>query len=282
MQANILGIEGLFGAPRKGSMIMDSISAVLDQRRKDKDYWLARLEKGAQHRRATQLQGISSNDTHLLKAPTRARSTSQVDQGTTTGERSITLTSQTEPTAGLVGVSRVRPATSSIESSVGTNNTSIELPPEIDALIDNKAYRNKFKSLIRKGYLQDLLELAEIALTKDQPSHWFAKATKTTLAPGQEGLTMWERTLKYLAKLRNIQQMAERVAAKIGTTVTKGIYKQIWRGANVERWADTVAEMKHLAGQRAGKRIIRKDTDPAKYFMWLCGRELAVKEGGSL
>jgi hypothetical protein len=81
--------------------------------------------------------------------------------------------------------------------------------------------------------------------------------------PGQENHpTYWERSLKYLAKLRNLRRMAELVAAKIGTDVTKGILRQIWRGVNVQRWADIAAETKQLAGQKAGKRTIRKDTDP--------------------
>jgi hypothetical protein len=258
-------------------MIMDSISAVLDQRRKDKDYYLNKLKEGAQQRRAAQLQGAGSNDTHSPKAPTRANSTRKVGDSTTSRQQNIALTAQTAPPAKAASAPRVSTTASSIESSVSTNNTSIELAPEIDALIDNKAYRNKFKSLLREGYLQELLELADIALSKDKPSRWYAKATKTKPAPGQEDQpTMWERSLDYLAKLHNVQVMAMLVAAKLGTAVTKGIYKQIWRGANVERWADTVAEMKQLAGQKpAGKRAIRQDTDPAKYFMWLCSRELA-------
>lgn len=255
---------------------MNSVSAELDQRIKDKHYWLNKLEEGARQRRAGQFQDAGSNDTHSPKAPTRAKSTSKIGDSTTSRQQNIALTAQMVPPAKAPSVSRVSTAASSIESSVSTNNTSIELPPEIDALIDNKAYRNKFKRLVREGYSQELLELADIARSKDKPSHWYAKTTKTKPAPGQEGQpTMWERSLDYLAKLHNVQVMARLVAAKLGTAVTKGIYKQIWRGANVERWADTAAEIKQLAGQKMGKQIIRKDTDPAKYFMWLCSRELA-------
>jgi hypothetical protein len=275
MQTNSLGNEGLFNAPMKGSIVMNSLSATLDQR-KDKGYWLNKLKEGAQQRRAAELASVDFNDANLLKAPTRAKSTSKVSKSTTARQQDVALTTPAKPAAKSTSTTRVRAAASSIEASVITNNTSIEIPPEIDALIDNKAYRNKFRSLIRKGHLQDLLELAEVAVTKDNPLHWFAAATRTTPLPGQEGLpTRWERTLEYQAKLRNIRVMAMLVAVKIGTEVTKGIYKQIWRGANVERWADTAAEMKHLAGQKAGNRTIRKDTDPARYFMWLCGRELA-------
>jgi len=64
----------------------------------------------------------------------------------------------------------------SIESSVGNNITSIEIPAEVDALIDNKAYYNKFRKLMRE-YPQEIMALVELARTKDQPSHWFARVT---------------------------------------------------------------------------------------------------------
>lgn len=154
----------------------------------------------------------------------------------------------------------------SIEDTVRTvtNNTSIELPLEIDDLIDNKMYRNKFKKLAREGHTRDLLELAAIARTKVKPSHWFARATKTTAVPGQEGKpTNWERALKYLAKLRQVAQTAERVAKRIGTKVNGFIYKQIWKGVNVERWAVTAEEVRHDKPGQGRER----------HFAWLCINE---------
>lgn len=68
----------------------------------------------------------------------------------------------------------------------------------------------------------------------------------------------WERTLKFLAELFRVRELAERVADKLNTAVTSFIYQQVWRGANVERWADTAVE--------AGKHR-------SKYFTWLCRRE---------
>jgi hypothetical protein len=54
---------------------------------------------------------------------------------------------------------------------------------------------------------------------------------------------------------------AARVVEKLGHQVSeKVVYKFIWAGANVERWADTARE----TGRSRGK-----------YFSWLCGRELA-------
>jgi len=142
----------------------------------------------------------------------------------------------------------------SIEGSVSNNITSIELPAEIESLIIGSDYwrtakRNRYKMLARQGHLSGLLKLAKIARTKNIPAHWFA-----TVCSKVE----WERTLEYLAKLTKVQETAVRVAQKLRTEVTKFIYQQIWRGVNVERWADTVAEV----GEHK-----------AKYFTWLCIRE---------
>jgi hypothetical protein len=138
----------------------------------------------------------------------------------------------------------------SIEGSVSNNITSIEIPAEVDALIDNKAYHNKFRKLMRE-YPREIMALVELAHTKTQPSRWFATVTAKA---------NWERTLKFLAELFRVRELAERVAKKLKTAVTGFIYQQVWRGVNVERWADTAAE----AGEHKGK-----------YFTWLCRRELA-------
>lgn len=159
-----------------------------------------------------------------------------------------------------------------LTASKAITNTSIELPQEIDNLIDNKMYRNKFKKLVREGHLRDLLELAALARTKDHPSHWFARATKTTAAPGQEGKpTNWERALKYLAKLRQVAMTAERVAKRLGTKVNKFIYKQLWKGVNVERLAIQAQETRHD----------RPSQNRLKYFIWLCMHETTVQAGTS-
>jgi hypothetical protein len=62
---------------------------------------------------------------------------------------------------------------------------------------------------------------------------------------------MWERTLAYLERRRAVRATAER----LGTEVSPFLYKQAWRGANVERWAAIAAE--------AGRT-------PLKLFVWLC------------
>jgi hypothetical protein len=141
------------------------------------------------------------------------------------------------------------PNATSIEGTGNNSTSSIELPAEVDALIDNKAYYPKFRKLMRE-HKREVLALVEIAATKERPSHWFAKATAKA---------NWDRTLVFLAKLFKVQEIAARVAGKLGGEVTRFIYKQIWSGANVERWADIAKE----AGKHRGK-----------YFGWLCRREL--------
>jgi hypothetical protein len=161
--------------------------------------------------------------------------------------------------------SLAQPSTSSIEVSVSnTNNTSIELPAEILALIDNKAYLNRHKKLYRL-YPRELMELARIAMTKPKPSHWYATATRKTSDEGHEDHFV-AVTLKWVREtVLSVQQTAARVAAKLRTDVTRFIYRQVWRGANVERWADAAAEV---------------GRNKSAYFAWLCRREVEARAGG--
>ena len=149
----------------------------------------------------------------------------------------------------------------SIENTVGntTNNTSIELPNEIKVLITGTEYwvnakSNRYKMLIREGHLEKLLELARMAHSKRNPANWFAKVCSRL---------SWERTLAYFAKLAEVAQKAEQVVRRIGIKVNKFIYKQIWKGVNVERWAVAAEEMKH---DKPGQ-------SRAKHFAWLCLNE---------
>lgn len=150
----------------------------------------------------------------------------------------------------------------SIENKVSkavTNNTSIELPNEITELITGdgywvKAKSNRYKMLIREGHLEKLLELARMAHSKRNPANWFAKVC-SRLA--------WERTLAYFAKLAEVAHKAERVVRRLGIKVNKFIYKQIWKGVNVERWAVAAEEVKH---DKPGQ-------SREKHFAWLCVNE---------
>jgi len=150
----------------------------------------------------------------------------------------------------------------SIENTVSkaiTNNTSIELPQEIKELITGSDYwvnakSNRYKKLIREGHMEKLLELAKMAHSKNNPANWFAKAcSKAT----------WERTLAYFAKLKEVARKAEHVARRLGTNVNKFIYKQIWNGVNVERWAVAAEEIRH---DKPGQ-------SREKHFAWLCLHE---------
>lgn len=150
----------------------------------------------------------------------------------------------------------------SIENTVGntTNNTSIELPQEITALITGSdfwvlAKTNRYKKLIREGYLDKLLHLARAAQTKDNPANWFARACSKA---------RWEKyTLPYFAKLKEVARKAETVARRLGLKINKFIYKQIWNGVNVERWAIAAEEISH---DKPGQ-------SKSKHFAWLCINE---------
>jgi hypothetical protein len=150
----------------------------------------------------------------------------------------------------------------SIESTEGkhTNNTSIELPAVIKALITGSdfwvlAKTNRYKKLIREGHLDKLLHLAKEAQTKDKPANWFSTACSKA---------RWEKyTLPYFAKLQEVARKAEYVVHKLGTRINNFIYKQIWKGINVERWAIAAQEVRHDQPGQSRE----------KYFAWLCANE---------
>jgi len=155
----------------------------------------------------------------------------------------------------------------SIENTEGKtpNNTSIELPTEIKELITGSDYwvrakSNRYHMLIREGHLDKLLELAKLARGKDNPANWFAKACSKAA---------WDRTLAYFAKLTEVTRKADRIARRLGTKVNKFIYQQIWKGANVERWAAVAEETCHA---KPGQGMLQ-------HFAWLCAheRELAAR-----
>jgi molybdenum cofactor biosynthesis enzyme MoaA len=145
---------------------------------------------------------------------------------------------------------------------VNTNSSSIEparaqtqsastddIPEEIDALIDNKNYRNKFRVLIRQGHLDDLLELASFAREKKAPSRWFSVVTAKR---------NWQASLKFLAELRNVNQLVEQVTVRLRVPQTsiRAVYKACWRyGEATIQKAVTAAEI---------------GRDPFRLFCWLC------------
>ena len=151
----------------------------------------------------------------------------------------------------------------SIENTVSsntTNNTSIELPAEIKGLITGTDYwvnlkTLRYKKLIREGHLDKLLHLARAAQTKGTPANWFAAACSKK---------RWEKyTLPYFTKLKEVAQKAEAVVHRLGTQINRFIYKQIWKGVNVERWAVAAEEIRH---DKPGQ-------SREKHFAWLCQNE---------
>ncbi|NEA56392.1 hypothetical protein G3I60_20140 [Streptomyces sp. SID13666] len=153
------------------------------------------------------------------------------------------------------------------ESSSVTSIEGGQVPPKvIDDLIDNKMYRRKFNALIRKGHLQDLLDLAEVAQGKDKPSHWFARATRTTPVPGNESKpTFWDRSLKFLAKLRKVRRIAKEIGQrlKVPASSVNAVYKAVWRhNEGAIRMAVTAAETgkKHPFGLFCTLALKKPDT----------------------
>lgn len=150
--------------------------------------------------------------------------------------------------------------TTEVHQADRTANTSIELPAQIAALITGadfwvRAKSNRYKKLIREGHLEKLLYLAHEAQTKEHPANWFAAACSKA---------NWEeRTLPFFAKLREVARTAELVAKRLGAKINRFIYKMIWRGVNVERWAVAAQEVPH---DKPGQ-------SREKYFAWLCVNE---------
>lgn len=148
-----------------------------------------------------------------------------------------------------------------------TNNTSIELPEEIKSLTVGidwlvKAKTNRYKMLIRQGYLQHLLYLAHMARTKKDirnPANWFANVCS---------VKKWEsQTLPFLKKAFAAAKQAAYTAQKLGTDVTRFIYKQVWRGIGTIHLACLAAEMPH---DKPGQSML-------KHFAWLCANEYQQK-----
>lgn len=163
--------------------------------------------------------------------------------------------------AGLIPTPNTNNATSiELTTNNQQNNTSIELPPDITALITGTPYwvqakTNRYKKLIREGHLAKLCHLAREAQSKEHPDHWFAAACSKA---------RWEsQTLPYFAKLAEVARKAESVARRLGTKINRFIYQQIWRGRNVERWAVAAQDVRH---DRPGQ-------SREKYFAWLCAHE---------
>ena len=145
------------------------------------------------------------------------------------------------------------------EAITNNGNTSIELPAAITNLITGNDYwvtakRNRYRKLIREGHLDTLLELATLATTKHNPANWFAKVCS---------VNAWKRTLDFLKKLHTVRQTATQITKRIGKGMTTFVYKQIWAGKNVERWAVAAEELFHDKPHQSKERL----------FAYLCRLE---------
>ena len=144
-------------------------------------------------------------------------------------------------------------------TNVNKDNTSIEVPAAIINLITGSEYwitakTNRYKKLIREGHLNDLLELAALALRKNNPAHWFATVCS---------VKAWERTLDFLKKLCDIRKKAAHITKRVGEGMITFVYKQLWMGRNVERWAVAAEEVRHDKPDQSRERL----------FAYLCKLE---------
>jgi hypothetical protein len=124
------------------------------------------------------------------------------------------------------------------KKTTSRSDTSIELPDGVVRLITGSDYwinakTNRYKKLIREGYLKDLLEIAEMAKDRDNPAHWFARTCSKV---------MWDRTLKFLEKRRRLSREAS-LAAERCDIPKYLILKKAWQGANVMLAAVTASEV---------------------------------------
>lgn len=137
-----------------------------------------------------------------------------------------------------------------VKGNIGNDAEENDLPPQIDDLIDNKNFRNKYRKMIRDGHLKQLLRLSEIAHDKDNPSHWFAKMCKKSL---------WENTIEWLKKLDRVARQARQIADRlgVGNEQMHVIYKACWMRSD--------ALLQAIKAEEIGKV-------PFKLFNWLIWR----------
>src|SRR2546421_13027606 len=102
------------------------------------------------------------------------------------------------------------------------------------------------------------MRLAREARAKHHPANWFATVCSKA---------NWQQTLGYAKKLADVAKQAAYTAQKLGTEVTRFIYKQVWRGVNTIRWACLAAETPHD----------KPDQSTLQYFAWLCVNESKLK-----
>lgn len=133
-----------------------------------------------------------------------------------------------------------------------------DLPSKISKLITGAdfwrtAKENRYKKLIRDGYGAILDQLADMAATKSNPAHWFAKAASKA---------MWEQTLATLETIGQAAQEVARVVTKIKGVSVKFVWWAKRQGLNIERWSDLAAET---------------GISKPRLFNWYCQQELAKR-----
>lgn len=150
----------------------------------------------------------------------------------------------------------------SIESNTikVTSNNSIEaLPEEISSLIAGEAFReariNRYRMLIRQGYLQHLLEVAKYCrrVSTKNPAFMFARMASKA---------KWGQTVEFAEKLVEIARTAAEIVKRLAVPANsfKAVYKACWRfkGAVIAKAA--LAE--DLAREKGGIEL--------RWFNYLC------------
>lgn len=130
------------------------------------------------------------------------------------------------------------------------SRASGELPGEIEALVDNKAFLPRHRKLQREYGDEVLLKLAELAQSKDKPSHWYAKVTS---------VKCWDRTLKMVKKLIAAAKRAVLAMEKLGA-------KAEWLP-----WYTSITYRNSEATVAGWVEQASRGRNPARYFGWLAG-----------
>jgi hypothetical protein len=118
------------------------------------------------------------------------------------------------------------------------------LGSEVSALIDNKKYLPRYRAL-QIANPGELVQLVEIAQTKVQPSHWFAKACSKA---------NWPMTLKML---RKVSSVAYEVRKRVGE-LSADFGEFITQRLATLPMAGIVRVLEHAAKARAPERYIYK------------------------
>lgn len=114
--------------------------------------------------------------------------------------------------------------------------------------MDNKAFLPRHRKLQREYGDEVLVKLAELAQSKEKPSHWYAKVTS---------VRAWDRTLKMVKKLIAAAKRAAVIMEKLGAK------------ANWLPWYTSVTYRNSEATVAGWVEQATRGRSPVHYFGWL-------------